>query len=348
VPSRFAAHEDSLGDSDGESPTSGFEYEEFSGGQQGWPAVDGFDYRERFRQAVYSQFLSGEEDTASEAYSLEELAEYRVHGTSSDRVTDGSDLVAELAAAGVSEDLARALVERARQGLDDDGKWDRRTIKSRIAEIVAAQIEVCGPISVRPSAGRIVAFVGPTGVGKTTTIAKLAAHYRLRERLRVGLITVDTYRIAAVDQLRTYAEIMDLPMEVVSTPREMRQALHRLEGLDLILMDTAGRSPGDAVRIRELKSMLAEAQADEVQLVLSGVAAGTCLQTTAERFMETGVSAIVLTKLDEVMGLGNLLPLIQNCRLPFSYLSLGQGVPDDIETAEAGKLTRFILGMERA
>ncbi len=104
-----------------------------------------------------------------------------------------------------------------------------------------------------PGERRLVALVGPTGVGKTTTIAKLAANFHLREHRRVGLITVDTYRIAAVEQLRTYADIIDLPMEVVSTPREMRQAVERLSDLDLILMDTAGRSPRDEVKIQELR-----------------------------------------------------------------------------------------------
>ena len=113
-----------------------------------------------------------------------------------------------------------------------------------------------------------MALVGPTGVGKTTTIAKLAANYRLKEKRRVGLITVDTYRIAAVEQLRTYADIIDLPMQVVSTPREMREAVGRMDNLDLILLDTAGRSPKDEVRIQELRAFLTEADADEVHLVL--------------------------------------------------------------------------------
>src|SRR5258707_11042038 len=97
------------------------------------------------------------------------------------------------------------------------------------------------PIGTTPGRRRVVALVGATGVGKTTTIAKLAANFRLREGIRMGLVTVDTYRIAAVDQLRTYAEIIDLPMRVVTNPREMRQALDELTGLDLVLIDTAGR-----------------------------------------------------------------------------------------------------------
>jgi len=184
-------------------------------------------------------------------------------------------------------------------------------------------------------------------VGKTTTIAKLAANYRLRRRQNVGLITVDTYRIAAVEQLRTYADIIDLPMQVVSTPREMREAVERLSGLDLILMDTAGRSPRDEIKIQELKAFLAEAGADEVHLVLSSMAGARCLAQTIERFAAVGTTAMILTKLDEAPGLGNLLPLLQSNGLPVSYLTNGQNVPDDIQVAEPRQLAYLMLGIER-
>jgi flagellar biosynthesis protein FlhF len=174
----------------------------------------------------------------------------------------------------------------------------------------------------------------------------LAANFRLKEKRRVGLITVDTYRIAAVEQLRTYADIIDLPMQVVSTPREMREAVRRMAGLDLVLMDTAGRSPKDEVRLQELKAFLHEADADEVHLVLSSVGSTRTLEQTAERFAAVGTTALILTKLDEASGLGNLLPVLHSCKLPLSYLTNGQNVPDDIEIANADKLAKMILGLE--
>jgi flagellar biosynthesis protein FlhF len=188
--------------------------------------------------------------------------------------------------------------------------------------------------------------VGPTGVGKTTTIAKLAANFRLRDKLRVGLITVDTYRIAAVEQLRTYADIIDLPMEIVATPREMHQALAQMSDLDLVLLDTAGRSPRDEIRLQELKAMLAEAAPDEVYLVLSSVASSAALEKAAAQFAAVGTTALVLTKLDEASSLGNLLPLVRRSRLPLSYLTHGQNVPDDIAPAHSGRLARCLLGIE--
>ena len=255
------------------------------------------------------------------------------------------NLFTDLIDAELSEDIARELVDRARSGATSDDLDDPVLLKARIARIIEEEIGIAGPIRVTPGVRRVVALVGPTGVGKTTTIAKLAANFRLREKRRVGLVTVDTYRIAAVEQLRTYAEIIDLPMEVVSTPREMRAAIERLANVDLLLLDTAGRSPRDDVKIQELKSTLGEAEADEVHLVLSSVTSAPSLRKTAEQFSQVGATAIVLTKLDEATGLGGLLPLVRNCKLPLSYVTNGQNVPEDIEAADRRKLARLVLGI---
>ncbi|MCA9188734.1 MAG: flagellar biosynthesis protein FlhF [Pirellulaceae bacterium] len=252
----------------------------------------------------------------------------------------------QLLDADFSETLSRELVERIQAEASAGELRDPLLVRQRLLRMIEAEIRVQGPIQVTPGKRRLVALVGPTGVGKTTTIAKLAANFRLRERRNVGLITVDTYRIAAVEQLRTYADIIDLPMEVVSTPREMREAVHRLAHLDLVLLDTAGRSPRDDVRIQELKSMLQESRADEVHLVLSAVSGSSALIKTTQHFQTVGVTNLLLTKLDEASGLGNLLPLFRDVNLPLSYLTHGQNVPDDIQVAERPALTRRILGAD--
>jgi flagellar biosynthesis protein FlhF len=214
-----------------------------------------------------------------------------------------------------------------------------------MARLLEGEFRVTGPLGVSTGQGAVVALVGPTGVGKTTTVAKLAANYRLRENKRVGLIAVDTYRIAAVEQLRTYADIIDLPMEVVSTPREMREAVTRMRDFDLVLLDTAGRSPRDEVKIQELRAMLAEAEPDEVHLVVSAVSGARSLTSIAERFAAVGVTAMLVTKLDEATGLGNLVSTARACQLPLSYLTDGQNVPDDIQVAQPAALARLILGI---
>ncbi len=279
---------------------------------------------------------------------VKELCRRSQGGSRQDLPEELFRLFADLLDCELSEELAREFVERIRGEASGVELADPVLLKAKVGRMIEADIRVGGPITVTAGRRRLVALVGPTGVGKTTTIAKLAAHYRLKEKRRVGLITVDTYRIAAVEQLRTYADIIDLPMQVVSTPREMREAIRQMSDLDLVLMDTAGRSPKDEVKIQELKTFLTEAAADEVHLVLSSVAGGRTLQQTAQRFSAVGTTALILTKLDEATGLGNVLPVLRSSELPLSYLTNGQNVPDDIETADAQRLTRLVLGAEPA
>lgn len=298
------------------------------------------DYRAKFREDAVSTKL---DDLCS---LVEQLCRQSESKTRPEMPEGLFKLFTDLIEAEVAEELARELIERLRQESPGDPLDDPMLAKARLARMIEEEVRVTGPIRVGTMRPHVVALVGPTGVGKTTTIAKLAANFRLREKLRVGLITVDTYRIAAVEQLRTYADIMDLPMEVVSTPREMRQAVARLSGVDVVFMDTAGRSPRDELKIQELKTMLAEANPNEVYLVLSSAASAASLARTAEQFASVGTTALVLTKLDEATGMGNLLPVLRGSHLPLAYLTDGQNVPDDIRVADQRHVARLVLGME--
>ena len=304
------------------------------------PPADYDDFRAKYRADI--------KDTGTESDSLVEHLSLESTNSSKRELPEALfQLFTDLIDAELSEDIARELLERVRAGLSQAELEDRLLVRSRLTRLLEDEMNCSGPIRVTPGTRRIVALVGPTGVGKTTTIAKLAANFHLREKQRVGLITVDTYRIAAVDQLQTYADIIDLPMEVVSTPREMRAAMARLSNLDLILMDTAGRSPQDDLRIQELKAMLNETHADEVHVVLSGVASTTSMKQAAERFAEIGATSMLLTKLDETTSLGNILPVLRSSKLPISYITNGQNVPEDIASADRRKLARAMLGAHR-
>lgn len=198
----------------------------------------------------------------------------------------------------------------------------------------------------RPADGRplTIALIGPTGVGKTTTVAKLAAAFKIRHGLRVGLITADTYRIAAVEQLRTYASIIGLPLKVALTRSDIEQALLELADCQVILIDTAGRSPGDESKLAELQDYLSAAKPHQTHLLLSGVLGKRSLQHAAQAYGRLRPDHILLTKLDEAASLGALLELAHF--LPaakLSYFTTGQEVPDDIEQGCPRRLARCII-----
>jgi flagellar biosynthesis protein FlhF len=251
-------------------------------------------------------------------------------------------LARRLAQCGVSARASQRWLERLEAELTCDPEQHADAALDRLIHIVAAELPVRVPALVEGEA-RVVALVGPSGVGKTTTLAKLAARARLDAGRSVALVTVDTYRIAAVDQLRTYAEILDLPMEVVATPGEMAAAIHRLGQHDLILIDTAGRSPFDPLRLGELRALLAAAQPHEVLLVASSVADAQSQGAALEAFTACGASGLILTKLDEAACPGALADWLVACRLPLAYVTRGQQVPDDLEAASALRLAEWLL-----
>lgn len=248
-----------------------------------------------------------------------------------------------LTSAGIEAASMTTLLEKFHETARPEMLNDRAACKGLLTAVVEQVIRTADPI--RPVRGRrkVVALVGPTGVGKTTTLAKLAANFRLRDGVKMGLVTIDTYRIAAVEQLRTYADIIELPMKVVTNGNEMQRALAELQGLDLVLIDTAGRSPNDELKIQELKSVLADGLVDETHLVLSLTASAESLVAAAEKFRSVNPTSVILTKLDEAVGGNVLLAAAAGIPYPISYLTTGQGVPDDIEPAHRTRIAEWIL-----
>ena len=189
----------------------------------------------------------------------------------------------------------------------------------------------------------VIAFVGPTGVGKTTTLAKLAARYSMSERLRVGLISADTYRIAAADQLKTYAKIMGLPIKVVSEKEEFKEALSRFSDRDVVMVDTPGKSRKDQGYIEKLRDFLSVGVPVETNLLLSLTASRENMLEAASRFDTVDYDNIIFTKVDEATGLGSMYDVIDEVGKPVSYLTVGQNVPNDIEDANPGRIARLIM-----
>ncbi|EFM13075.1 flagellar biosynthetic protein FlhF [Paenibacillus curdlanolyticus YK9] len=195
------------------------------------------------------------------------------------------------------------------------------------------------------SGGRVIYFVGPTGVGKTTTIAKLAAEQTIKYGRKVGFITSDTYRIAAVDQLRTYANILNVPMEVVFSPNEVPRAFEQLQEQEMILMDTAGRNYRSELHVSEVNSLMYHKQAEgSAYLVLSMTGRTKDMAVVAERFLPYGIRNAVFTKLDETNVYGMLMNLTLEFGLMPAYVTSGQTVPDDIAPFNAETYVALLLG----
>ena len=243
---------------------------------------------------------------------------------------------------GATLSFAGGLGESVTVGVGTSVPW-----LEHLQRTIAREVRLGSPISTPPGDRRIVALVGPTGVGKTTTVAKLAAGFRLQAKRRVGLLTIDTFRIAAVQQLRAYADIMDLPMEVVEKPEQMRPALGRLGDVDLVLIDTAGRSPRSDARIEQLVDFLRNAQPDETHLVLSSTSSASSIRSTLKGFAPVRPTAAILSKLDEAPQTAGILSALtsshDNAGLPLSYMTTGQQVPDDIDVAKADYLLSRLL-----
>lgn len=258
------------------------------------------------------------------------------------------DMHMRLTESGVDVPLADTIVGGVRDELHPSELEDISVVTRCVERALAAKIPVVGAVTraSREERGRpiVLAFVGPTGVGKTTTVAKLAAAYKLRHGVRVGLITSDTYRIGAVDQLRTYAQIIGVPLMVALSARETEQACQRLCDCDVILMDTAGRSPRDASKLDELATFVQAATPDETHLVLSAGADQQVMIRAAEKFGALSPDRLIISKLDEALDFGRLANVVHAAGLPLSYVTTGQEVPDHIELANADRFARLILG----
>ncbi len=235
------------------------------------------------------------------------------------------------------QDLDLSSLDHASRG--DDGAWLQ--LRQRFAEVISL------PGELPPATGRCrrAALVGPTGVGKTTTVAKLAADFQLRQGCQVGLITVDTFRVGAVEQLQAYAEILDVPMRVVSDGEQMRVATRELSHCDWVLIDTIGRSPRDLRRIESLQHILQAADLDHLFLTLSASSDPRTMAAALRGFSGPNLAretALILTKIDECQTLAPLYPLLRDSGLPWRYWTHGQNVPEDLGVAADDVVAWFL------
>lgn len=250
----------------------------------------------------------------------------------------------------VESEIAETLLQEVETMLAQSGGTDSRQSRDALRQALEKFVRISGGIRLDDSStgsGRslptVIAMVGPTGVGKTTTIAKLAAFYHLEEHRKVALLSADTYRIGAPEQLRTYANILGIPMETVATPPALEQAMQKYRSYDLVFVDTPGRSPQNKVQIQELRSLLKVAAPTEVYLMVSSTTKPKDLWEISRGFHPLNPNRLVFTKLDETSSYGSILNFAYHLRLPLAYFTTGQTVPDDLETVTFDRLTQLLL-----
>lgn len=245
----------------------------------------------------------------------------------------------------VNEKYANQIIDEMEKSSRDNQPFDHA-----LADVYQKMILKFGkavPIKKDGKKPRVIFFVGPTGVGKTTTIAKLASRFRLEQKRKVALLTADTYRIAAAEQLRTYANILEVPFRVIYSVEELQGGVKDFKDYDFILVDMAGHSPHNPALRESMNAFLnglEEGTEREVHLVLSATTKYKDLLNIVEAYKEIGDYKIIFTKLDETTTLGNLLNLKLHTGAGLSYITCGQNVPDDIEIFNPQKTVKQLLG----
>lgn len=232
--------------------------------------------------------------------------------------------------------LMSVLKSRVAPGEIEQNDLARTCLQNEIVRMVE-------PAYAKPTQSRVLAFVGPTGVGKTTTLAKMAANYTLFHGKSGAIITIDTYRIGAVEQLKTYAEIIGVPLEIVMSPREFAEAVHRHRTKDLIFVDTAGRPARNTEQVAELQSYFAVLEEGiDIVLVLSANTKHRDLLQAVRQFGQVNYTKLIFTKVDETDTLGCILNVICHTGIPVIQITDGQTVPDDIQSMYPRKLAKLL------
>ncbi len=245
----------------------------------------------------------------------------------------------------VNEKYANQIIDEMEKNVRENQPFDHA-----LADVYQKMILKFGkavPIEKDNKGLRVIFFVGPTGVGKTTTIAKIASKFRLEQKRKVALFTADTYRIAAAEQLRTYANILEVPFRVIYSVEELRRGVQDFKNYDFILVDMAGHSPQNPALRENMNTFihgLEEGIEKEVHLVLSATTKYKDLLSIVESYQDIEDYRIIFTKVDETMTLGNLLNLKLHTGAGLSYITCGQNVPDDIEIFNPQKTVKQLLG----
>ena len=279
--------------------------------------------------------MEASSDLVKEIHEMREMMSSIISSKTIERTPRKTKLQSKLAQADINDTVSKKIQTRIKNNVDKIEEDEK--LKLAIEKII--------PIASVKMEGRVI-LVGPTGVGKTTTIAKLAGKLALVDKKKVGLVTIDTYRIGAIEQLKTYAEIMELPFKVVITLKEMEAALNSMKQCDVILIDTTGRSSKNAMQISELRAFVEKVNTKNIHLVISSTTKNNDVEAIVNGYKVLNYSNLIITKLDETSTYGSILNILDYAKKPLSFVTTGQNVPDDIKNLTAVEISNLVLGVD--
>ncbi len=268
------------------------------------------------------------------------LVDVQIGDDTSDKKEEIEEIRRMLLLRDVDESLADTIVSQLSSDLD---LMYSDNLDEQLKEIIASLIKTEGFSLNKGKGPKVITLIGPTGVGKTTCIAKLALISKILHKLDVGLISIDTYRLGALDQLRIFSEVSNIDFLVAYEPNDIKKFLKKFSDKDLVFIDTVGRSQKNSLLLNDIKKFLDAANSDEIYLVLSATSSTKNLIDIAEKFRIFNYSAFVFTKLDESVAFGNILNLSSKYDEPIKYLTNGQVIPDDIIAASSDFLSNIII-----
>lgn len=283
----------------------------------------------------------------SELSEIRDVLHILLNSARLEHATDLPEIVQGVYKTFINNDLEPDIAYDLARGMGDCfNNEDGPSIQKHLSLLIEKLVKTARGIKLESSdhsEKAVVALIGPTGVGKTTTVAKLAAQYKIKQKKRVVLMTIDNYRIAAVNQLKTYAEIISAPFEIATEPEGLAQKITEQEEADLILIDTPGRSQLEAMKLREIEAFLNAARPTETHLLISSTMRNEDMYSVLDKFGSVGVDRLIFTKLDEATCFGTILNAAIKAGKPISYLTTGQDVSADIELAGPERIAKFLL-----
>ncbi len=254
----------------------------------------------------------------------------------------------QLVFGGVEEKFSRRLTQEAAKFIPPKEINEFTYVKVFLARMLMKIIHVTNGMPITQNKPKVFALIGPTGVGKTTTAAKIASQQMLKQHRKTALITVDTYRIGAVEQLQTYARIMEAPLAVVKDRAELQLCIQNFKDFEVIIIDTAGRSQRDEQQMNDLQNLLGGQESIEMCLTLSATTKDEELSDITRRFSDLSLNSVCFTKLDETVSYGCLLNHSIRFKLPIGFLTMGQNVPQDIEIASKERVVDLLLQLSES